>query len=430
MGHRPGRFFTLQSRFLRFITRTADRFELFRPSLIPEELIRRAQSSSSLSDFGEWSFREPLAVLLRAYEQEAQLSAFGRVATRWDILRFLSNLLRLREEEKRSPQILDESIKRPIFILGMPRSGKTFLHNLLALDSANIVPRAWQTIYPYPEHRAFANGTDRRPKLVAREFAMFLRFVPELLSLHTLDANGAQECIEITGHVMRSLRFDTTHYIPSYQEWLDDAGHLEAYRFHKRFLQHLQYQNGGGEWVLNSPDHIYALDTLLEVYPDARFVFVHRDPMKVMASVAKLTELLRLPFTRNIDRLQIGRQVTDRWVQGAALLIEASERFRHTPDRIFHVRYRDFTADPFGIVSSLYRHFGRTLGAPAEIAMRQMLAERPRGDCGDDHYRLEDYGLDRAAERRRFGAYVSHFRIEPERNAERTRSQGDLRVAV
>lgn len=209
-----------------------------------------------------------------------------------------------------------------------------------------------------------------------REFATFLRFVPELQSLHTLDAEEPQECIEITGHVMRSLRFDTTHYIPSYQEWLDDAGHLEDYRFHKRFLQHLQYQNGGGDWVLNSPDHIYALDALLEVYPDARFVFVHRDPVKVMASVAKLTELLRLPFTRHIDRLQIGRQVTDRWVHGAALLIEASERFRLTPERIFHVRYRELTAEPSSVASALYRHFGRTLSGRAEASIRAALAER------------------------------------------------------
>ena len=149
---------------------------------------------------------------------------------------------------------------------------------------------------------------------------------------------------------MRSLRFDTTHYVPSYQEWLDRAGHLEAYCFHKRLLQNLQHQNGRGSWVLKSPDHIYALDSLLKVHPDARFVFVHRDPMKVMASVARLTEILRVPFTRHIDRIQIGRQVTDRWVQGSQLLIEASERFRHSPERIYHVRYKDLITEPISLV--------------------------------------------------------------------------------
>ena len=189
------------------VAQIADRLSLFRRSLVPEDLIRDAQITTSLTDFGEWSFGEPLAVLLRAYEEEAELGAFGRVAVRWDMLRFLSNLLRLRDEEKRAPEILDEPIKRPVFILGLPRSGTTFLHNLLAEDPANLVPRAWQTIYPYPVRRASANSTDRRPKIVARQFASFLRLVPELPTLHPLDANAAQECIEITGHVIRSLRF-------------------------------------------------------------------------------------------------------------------------------------------------------------------------------------------------------------------------------
>jgi len=412
------------------VAQIADRLSLFRRSLVPEDLIRDAQITTSLTDFGEWSFGEPLAVLLRAYEEEAELGAFGRVAVRWDMLRFLSNLLRLRDEEKRAPEILDEPIKRPVFILGLPRSGTTFLHNLLAEDPANLVPRAWQTIYPYPARRASANGTDRRPKIVARQFSSFLRLVPELPTLHPLDANAAQECIEITGHVIRSLRFDTTHYVPSYQEWLEEAGHLEAYRFHKRFLQHLQHQNHHGVWILKSPDHIFALDRLIEVYPDARFVFVHRDPLKVIASVARLTEILRSPFARRIDRLQIGRQVTDRWVQGSEMLIETSELFRLSPERIFHVRYKDLVADPISIVSALYRHFGRTLGGRAEAALKRALAQRPNGGYGQNHYSFEDYGIDPASEGRRFSTYVAYFRIEPERVAEGMRSQSDLRLAV
>jgi hypothetical protein len=412
------------------VAQIADRLSLFRRSLVPEDLIREAQITMSLTDFGGWSFGEPLAVLLRAYEEDAELGAFGRVAVRWDMLRFLSNLLRLRDEEKRAPEILDEPINRPIFILGLPRSGTTFLHNLLAEDPANLVPRAWQTIYPYPVRRASANGTDRRPKIVARQFASFLRLVPELSSLHPLDANAAQECTEITGHVMRSLRFDTTHYVPSYQEWLEEAGHLEAYRFHKRFLQHLQHQSHQGVWILKSPDHIFALDALIEVYPDARFVFVHRDPLKVMASVARLTEVLRSPFAGRIDRLQIGRQVTDRWVQGSEMLIEASELFRLSPERIFHVQYKDIVADPLSIVSALYRHFGRTLGDRAEDALKRALVQRPNGGYAQNRYSFEDYGIDRAAEGRRFSTYVDYFRIEPERVVEQMRSQSDLRLAV
>ncbi|HYL58189.1 MAG TPA: sulfotransferase [Candidatus Acidoferrales bacterium] len=369
-------------------------------------------------------------MLLKAYDEEARLSAFGRVAVRWDMIRFLSNLLRLRDEEKRAPGILDERIERPVFILGLPRSGTTFLHNLLAQDPGNRVPLAWQTIYPYPMRAGVAGRGDRRQKIVARQFASFVRLAPELPSLHPLDANAAQECIEITGQVMRSLRFDTTHYVPSYQRWLEDAGHSEAYRFHKRFIQHLQHQSGdGGGWILKSPDHIYALDALLETYSDARFVFVHRDPLKVLASVARLTEVLREPFTREIDRLQIGRQVTDRWAEGSQRLIEASERLRSAPERIFHVRYKELVGDPLGTVNALYRHFGRTPDERAELLFKRAIAARPNGGYGKNHYRFEDYGIDPAAERRRHSAYIAHFRIEPERDAATTESQSKLRMA-
>ena len=424
-----GNFLTLQSGFFRTIDQIADRFGIFSSRLQPEDLINRAQRRARLADFGEWHFREPFGVLLKAYEEEAKLSTFGRMAVRWDMLRYLSNLLRLRDEEKNCPAIIDEPIDQPIFILGLPRSGTTFLHNLLAQDPANLVARAWQTIYPYPVPGRIARLADRRPKIVARQFASFVRLAPELSTLHPLDANAAQECIEITGQVMQSLRFDTTHYVPSYQRWLDEAGHLEAYRFHKRFLQHLQHQAGGGTWILKSPDHIFALDALLEVYPDARLVFVHRDPMRVLASLARLTEVLRAPFSREIDRFQIGRQVTDRWAEGSRLLVEASERFRSFPERIFHVHYKDLVGDPLASVSAIYRHFGRVLSKRAEAILRQSIEERPNGGYGQNHYHLEDYGIDSAAERQRHRAFILQFRIEPERDAAPPRPWSKLRMA-
>jgi hypothetical protein len=203
------------------------------------------------------------------------------------------------------------------FILGLPRSGTTFLHNLLAHDEANRVPRCWQTVYPYPEAGRRVSGDDSRAHDVARKFNSFLAMVPELRSLHPLDAFAAQECIEITGQVLRSLRFDTTHYVPSYAAWLEQVGHLEAYRFHKRFLQDLQHQAGAGCWILKTPDHIFAIGALRAVYPDSRFIFVHRDPMEVLPSVARLTEILRQPFTQSVGRLQIGRQVNESWIIGS-----------------------------------------------------------------------------------------------------------------
>jgi hypothetical protein len=430
VGLLPSASFNLPARLFRGLDRIADHLGLFRRPVPPEKLVDLARRRSGLDDFGEWSFEEPLEVLVRSYYEEANLSAFGRIAVRWDMLRFLSNLLRLREEEKKDPAVLEERIDRPIFVLGLPRSGTTFLHNLLADDPGNLTPRCWQTVFPYPIGAQKNGSRDRRPELTARQYSQFLMLAPELPSLHPLDAHAAQECIEITGHVFRSLRFDTTHYIPSFQQWLEDVGHLEAYRFHKRFLQHLQHQNGAGQWILKSPDHIFALEALCEVYPDARFVFVHRDPMKVLPSVARLTEILRQPFTRKIDRLQIGRQVSSRWELGSKLLIEAADWLKSSPERIVHIRYKDLVRDPYSIVTDLYRHFGMNLSGQGEQGLKRSIAERPDGGYGRNSYRFEDYGLNPAAERKHHSAYMAHFRMQPEEPTSRAVTDSSVRLAV
>ena len=172
-----------------------------------------------------------------------------------------------------------------------------------------------------------------------------------------------QECSEITAHVFRSLRFDTTYRIPSYRQLAGSGdSHLPAYRFHRRFLQHLQHQDGGGRWVVKCPDHLFALDAIRAVYPDARLVFVHRDPVKVLLSVAKLTEVLRRPFTRRIDPREIGAQESGRWLEGTRQMIAVGDD-AGLPEPIHHVQHKDLVADPVGTVAALYRHFGLHAGA-------------------------------------------------------------------
>jgi sulfotransferase family protein len=398
-----------------------DAFAPFREPISADELIAMAQRRTRLTDFGGTPFEAPLRNLLRACFEDANLSVVGRIATRWDMVRFLSNLLRFVEEEKRKPEILAQPITRPIFISGLPRSGTTFLHSLLAEDPANLVPRVWQLIHPYPLDGA-RTGRDLRPRRVARQLRLFGVIAPEFRRMHPIDADSPQECSEITAHVFASLRFDTTYPIPSYRLWLDQTGHLEAYRFHKRFLQHLQHQSADvGQWVLKCPDHIFALPALRAVYPDACIVFVHRDPLAVLASVARLTEVLRRPFTRHIDRIEIGHQDSDRWLAATELMIAAADDQRFAGP-IFHIHYRNLVGDPLGVVEALYRHFGRALGSHAAARISQLVAAKPNGGYGTRRSRLEEYDLDPALERARYARYTQHFEIRPEQEARLSRS--------
>jgi hypothetical protein len=403
----------LQKVVSRVVDTTLDALAGMHEDLSADQLIARARRRTGLVDFGGAPFEEGLEVFLGACRDEAELSLFGRLATPWDAVRFLSNLLRLSAEEVRAPDILDQSIERPIFIAGLPRSGTTFLHSLLAQDPANLAPCIWQVIHPYPPPGS-GGGRDRRPRQVARQLRVFGMLAPQFRRMHPINAASPQECSEITAHVFASLRFDTTYRIPRYRRWLDETGHLEAYRFHKRFLQHLQHQApAAGHWVLKCPDHIFALEALRAVYPDACVVFVHRDPLAVLPSVARLTEVLRRPFTRHVDKIEIGRQDSDRWLAATELMIGAAsgEPFR---EPILHIHYLNLVNDPLGTVTTLYRHFGRTLDSGAAARLSRLVQAKPNGGYGTRRSQLEEYGFDPDVERQRYAAYMERFGIRPE----------------
>jgi hypothetical protein len=375
-----------------------------------EHLIEQAWRLADAAG-GEWDDLAPaLGALLRAYREEAALSPFGALAAHWDVERFMTNLRRFLDEEARAPEILAEPVTAPLIVTGMPRSGTSFLHGLLAEDPANQVVRCWQTVYPYPD--ADREGkTDRRARRVDWQLWSFAWLAPGLRSVHPLDAQSPQECTEITAHMFQSLRFDTTHRVPSYRAWLDARGHGAAYRFHRRFLKHLQAQHGRRRWVLKSPDHVFALDALHAVYPDARMVFVHRDPSRILPSVANLTEVLRAPFTLRTDAAGIGRQVIDDWALGAANMVEASRRWRFGSPPPFHAQYHEIVARPVETVRRLYRHFGMTLSDAAAERIGRRAAARPNGGYGRNVYSAADYGFDLRDMRQRFRAYLDHFDV-------------------
>jgi hypothetical protein len=366
-------------------------------------------SATAAGPIGREAIRAGLTALLDACGREARLSLFGRVATRWDCLRLLVNLLILRSLERADATILKRPIRQPIFITGLPRSGTSFLHALLAEDPAMSAPRCWQTIYPVRDHPA--HGARSGPKEVQRQFDIFDRLAPQMRSLHPFDALSPQECADITAHSFHSLRFDMTYEAPSYRRWLDGRGHVPAYREHKRFLQHLQGSDPT-QWVLKCPDHVFALEALRTVYPDARLVFVHRDPVEVLPSVARLTEVVRTPFTRSVDRHAIGRQIANDWVQGAGAIVAATNDRRWPRARVHHVHYRALTAAPLATVKAFYDHFDLELTPTAEARMQALVAQKPTGGYGRNVYHAEDYGLDLGVERDRFQAYLAAFELE------------------
>jgi hypothetical protein len=402
------------------VLRMADSFGellgmLDRP-LNPDPLIQIARRQTGLSDFGDTSFLGPLTRLLDACSTESSLSIVGRSATRWDVVRFLSNLLIVQDAAARFPKMIEAPIRQPVFITGLPRSGTTFLHRLMLTDPVNRAPAVWETISPSP-----ATGTrEQRITRVARQLKAFEWLAPEFRALHPLEATSPQECSEITAHVFRSLRFDTNYHIPSYRNWLDAdvVRHLPAYRFHMRFLQFLQHQDpqhqdGSPRWVLKCPEHLFALQAIRAVYPDARLVFVHRDPVKVLLSQARLTEVLRRPFTRRLDARALGPHESRRWLDGTNRMMAVGDDAGF-PDAVCHVHYMDLISDPVSTVEGVYRHFGMTLAPTMASSIEDYVAARPKGGYGVHNYHFEDHGLDEQQERARFRPYLVRFGVTAE----------------
>ena len=384
-------------------------------SLDEKVLLERACARVGLEDFGDDSFRQPLRLILHSFEAEAELNFIGRLCVHHDLVRLLVNRLHLIEDRRRFPEIAAEVIRRPIFITGLPRSGTTLLHALLAQDPAHRSPQVWEVMYPSPPPEKESYDCDPRIAKTNLQLKSIKFLMPEFKTVHLIGARLPQECIAITSHDFRSHVFEAMYHVPSYRAWYDQQDKRPAYEFHRRFLQHLQWRCPGKRWVLKAPSHLLGLPALFQVYPDADIILTHRDPLKVLPSCASFTEVLRGAFTDHLDKRLLGQEVASRWEEGARLITECLRgRYVLPADRFFNVHYTELVRSPFSVIRLLYRHFDLELTEQAEQAMRRFLAENPKDKGGVHRYSLEEFGLDPAAEKRRFQFYLDFWGIEPE----------------
>ena len=210
-----------------------------------------------------------------------------------------------------------------------------------------------------------------------------------------------------------SVQLQVQFNVPSYQAWLDDADMHATYDYHKRFLQHAQSGGvRGGRWVLKSPAHLHRIDTLLDVFPDARIVHTHRDPIKVCASVASITAMLRGAGTDRIDLHEVGRQQLDWWAKLVNEALAQRKRFADRTDQFFDVKLRETIADPLDVVRRMYTHFGFELSDAVDTKMREFMAHNPRDRHGSHTYTPEDFGIDPVRDRAPFQEYIEHFGLQ------------------
>lgn len=376
------------------------------PRLDAEALLRLARRRTGLDDFGPHDVAAPLALLCGALEREAQLTQTGRLAALWDLRRLLATRLRLVEERRRDGAIAAVQIRRPLFVTGLPRTGTTLLHALLACDPEARAPLHWETLFPTVADGAVAA---RRIRTCGRNLDWFHVLNPAMRRIHPLGATLAEECLILTSYSLLSFQFETSYAVPTYQTWLESTDLRPMYRWHRRLLQHLQRQRPGARWVLKAPAHLFGIDAIRAVYPDAVFVFTHRDPLDVVASNASLHTVLRRAFAAGVDPHRVGRENSVRWCEGMRRALAARDADADGADRYFDVGYTDLMRDPLGVVGRIYDRFGIDFSTAAEKAMRSFLAANPKDRHGRHEYDLAAFGLDQGEELARYRDYRERF---------------------
>ncbi len=365
-----------------------------------EDLHASASRTTGLADFGPDDYTDGLGVLLESYARDAELTPLGAKATRSFLRGALAARLLSEAGWRSFPGYADIAVRQPIVVTGLPRTGTTALHRLLSADPAHQGLELWLAEAPRPRPPRSAWAGDPVFQHVQAAYARHHLEHPEFMAVHYIAADQVEECWQLLRQSMRSVSFECLAHLPTYSAWLREADWADAYRRHRRNLQLIGLNDAERRWVLKNPSHLFALDALLAVYPDALVIQTHRAPRVAIASVCSLAARASDGWSAKFRGPVIGRDQLSLWASGLERF--TAERARHDPARFYDVAYDDFVADPFGAVEAAYRHFGLPLSGAAADAMRSLVAaDRPgpaSGSAGPGpgpahRYTLADFGL-------------------------------------
>jgi hypothetical protein len=381
-------------------------------------LAEASQRTGGLTDTGD-DLTVPLARFAESLATEARLTEFGELVARERALLHLVNRLSYVEDRKKHREIAEEKVERPVFIIGFPRTGTTILHDILAKDPATRSPLTWETMFPSPPPEAATFHTDPRIELTRS-----LLPDPETESesdrvfraMHPIGAELTQECVVMMGETMVTPLFHNQFRVPAYMDWVDqEADFGPVYDFHLHQLQHLQWRGPEHDrWVLKTGAHMWGLEHLLRVYPDARIVFTHRDPVRSVTSYASLTAHVRRMTSDDVDPLEIAEDWTGRLERVVTRTLELRAANEYPGATFYDMYFTDFVADQFAVIEDIYRALGLEMTDEGARAMREFIADNPRGKHGLHTYTPEEYGLVPEAVRERFSAYIDTFGLSTE----------------
>ncbi|ANI42819.1 sulfotransferase family protein [Mycolicibacterium vaccae] len=382
----------------------------------PEDVLDIAAKRTGRSEIDSDSWCEGLQIVVDEVNTSAAFTPFGRERILNDCADALGRRLQIHQYIQSHRELLDAPVERPLFVLGMPRTGTTVLSYLLDQDRARRSLLLWQCLRPVPPAPTEMLRTDQRCLDLLDEQRTMLEMVAaaKIPLPHWEDADGPTEDMFIHNQDFKALSWDAFLHTSRYYEWLfAEADMVTTYEYQKRYLQVLQ-STAPGIWSLKMPSHSVHIEALLKVFPDARLVWAHRDPYKATGS---LGNLLKLPKSMThhaeaLDLHDIGRYVKAQMTEHVERPLRARDRIGD--DRFFHMHYSEMMRDPMGVMRRLYDWAGDPLTPETETRMQNWLAEHPQDRYGVNSYSLEQYGLTVDELKPVFADYLGTFDIELE----------------
>jgi len=368
------------------------------------DLHASATRITGLADFGQDDYRDGLAVLLDSYAADAALTPLGEKVARAFLRGALVARLLSEASWAAHPEHAAVAIERPVFITGLPRTGTTALHRLLTADPAHQGLELWLIEAPQPRPPRQAWAADPVFQRLQAVYEQHHVEHPEFMGVHFMAADQVEECWQLLRQSMRSVSYECLAHLPGYSAWLRGQDWAGAYRRHRRNLQLIGLPDAGRRWVLKNPSHLFALDALLEVYPDALVIQTHRAPETAIASACSLAAAATEGWSAAFRGARIGQDQLKLWASGLDRFLAA--RGRHDPARFLDVDYDQLVADPVGTAEAAYARLGLPLSGAAADAMRAL---RPGGGAPAHRYALADFGLSTGQVRERFAAYLAAF---------------------
>ncbi len=410
-------------RVINFIISSLQRAGIARICLDGDYLVERAIHETGLFDFGTDEFRKPMELLIDSLEHEARLNPVGRFLAQQSLLRILKNRLMAEELFRNHPEINDMKIASPVIVMGLARAGTTRLHRLLACDPSFHHISSWESWNPVPWPESFTRRPDPRIAVIEKGLKFVLYMSPGIAAVHPLDVHAPEEELGLLQHSFSSQLWEVTAAVPSFTRWMEQHSQLFSYEYMLRLLRLVAWFRGidGGTWVLKSPNHMQHFAEMAEVFPDARLVYTHRDPVRCTGSMCSVAWNGMVRDTDRLDAAGVGAE----WFRKVDIMLRRSEEGRSffPKGQVVDLLYKDLNEDPIGQIRKVYSFLGKQLSREAERAMRHWLADNGRHAQGPHRYRLQDFGLDKDSVESRFDWYRKKYSIPFEDRVEQVHEE-------